>query len=605
MSVSWGTQYAKLKTNLRLAANRLRLLQKKKTEQAIKARTEIAEYLNSDKEDRARIRVETIIREDFVVEAYELLEIDELTHKYGKQFAEAARMNQLPEPSRVSPKLVQKLSVNAPSKLLVEKYLITIAQSAGIDFTPDPKVMRDDDDEVARAERNLINFMNEEQYGWNVKPGDDRNLNNGSGPGSDGGFSGGSGGGNLHADNASTISSHFIGGTTTGIPPPEYAPPPMAQQIPPGYGHSPIPNVHPIVNANAPIYPQHQQHFDHPHYEHKRISSSKSRIVFAALYLGTGQKEQQIVSRLQTACSENEELEVSFLLDYFRGTRGEPNDSSTSILKPLLENKNVQIFRANLSDQYFDNRQDRYLVVENCPRLADFFHSIYTIMAKHSMQLDKFGKLNFSGSASIHPFTGSNEEIQKSIKTEIFELFDKCKGDENIKEINLITAYFNLCDEYADWMLQKRSFLVNIVFGSPRTNGFYGGTGLSGSVPLLYLQNSLDFIRKSKEKGFEKSPFTFMEWDRDGWTFHAKGLWIDFLNSKRIGTVLGSSNYGFRSSQRDLEAQVLLVTENDALKKKIIEERQYLLEHAQSIEIDAFLKREILVSNWNNLVFTL
>ena len=84
-------------------------------------------------------------------------------------------MNQLPEPSRVSPKLVQKLSVNAPSKLLVEKfvfnfilrrsfifrYLITIAQSAGIDFTPDPKVMRDDDDEVARAERNLINFMNE------------------------------------------------------------------------------------------------------------------------------------------------------------------------------------------------------------------------------------------------------------------------------------------------------------------------------------------------------------------------------------------------------------------------------------------------------------
>ncbi|CAK5081236.1 unnamed protein product [Meloidogyne enterolobii] len=405
----------------------------------------------------------------------------------------------------------------------------------------------------------------------------------------------------------------------------------------------------------------------------KRISSSKSRIVFAALYLGTGQKEQQIVSRLQTACSENAELEVSFLLDYFRGTRGEPNDSSTAILKPLLENKNVQvslfhtpemrgllkfllpgrlneiigvqhmkffifddsiiISGANLSDQYFDNRQDRYLVVENCPRLADFFHSISTIMSKHSMQLDKFGKLNFSGSASIHPFTGSNEEIQKSIKTEIFELFDKCKGnvnnsandtfiypflqmgvfdikqevqflrnlfnkEENIKEINLITAYFNLCDEYADWMLKKRSFLVNIVFGSPRTNGFYGGTGLSGSVPLLYLQNSLDFIRKSKEQGCEKSPFTFMEWDRDGWTFHAKGLWIDFLNSKRIGTVIGSSNYGFRSSQRDLEAQVLLVTENDALKQKIIEERQYLLEHAQSIEIDAFLKRDILVSNW-------
>lgn len=47
MSVSWGagTQYSKLKTHLRLAANRLKLLQKKKTEQAMKARTEIAEFL--------------------------------------------------------------------------------------------------------------------------------------------------------------------------------------------------------------------------------------------------------------------------------------------------------------------------------------------------------------------------------------------------------------------------------------------------------------------------------------------------------------------------------------------------------------------------------
>lgn len=47
MSVSWGTQYAKLKTNLRLGANRLRLLQKKKTEQAMKARNEIAEFISS------------------------------------------------------------------------------------------------------------------------------------------------------------------------------------------------------------------------------------------------------------------------------------------------------------------------------------------------------------------------------------------------------------------------------------------------------------------------------------------------------------------------------------------------------------------------------
>ncbi len=40
-----GTQYAKLKTNLRLVINRLKLLEKKKTELTQKSRKEIADYI--------------------------------------------------------------------------------------------------------------------------------------------------------------------------------------------------------------------------------------------------------------------------------------------------------------------------------------------------------------------------------------------------------------------------------------------------------------------------------------------------------------------------------------------------------------------------------
>ena len=46
---------------------------------------------------------------------------DQLTLKYGKPFAEAARANQLEYPAKVNPKLVAKLSVAAPPKLLVER----------------------------------------------------------------------------------------------------------------------------------------------------------------------------------------------------------------------------------------------------------------------------------------------------------------------------------------------------------------------------------------------------------------------------------------------------------------------------------------------------
>ncbi|OZC07961.1 hypothetical protein X798_05068 [Onchocerca flexuosa] len=218
MSISWGTQYSKLKTNLRLAINRLKLLEKKKTEMALKSRTEIADFIANHKEDRARIRVEHIIREDFLVEAYELLEMycdlilarfgliqqikqlddgiaeavinilwaaprvatdvsefkvisDQLTMKYGKTFAEAARNNQLEYPAKVSTKLIAKLSVQAPPKLLVERYMIEIAKSAGIPFTPDPNIMRED--EVAAAEQMLIDFKNQggQGYGWMYSDG--------------------------------------------------------------------------------------------------------------------------------------------------------------------------------------------------------------------------------------------------------------------------------------------------------------------------------------------------------------------------------------------------------------------------------------------------
>lgn len=59
---SSGPNYPKLKTNLRLAMSRLKLLMKKKTELTEKARKEIADYIAAGKTERAKIRVEYIIR---------------------------------------------------------------------------------------------------------------------------------------------------------------------------------------------------------------------------------------------------------------------------------------------------------------------------------------------------------------------------------------------------------------------------------------------------------------------------------------------------------------------------------------------------------------
>ncbi|XP_030572468.1 IST1 homolog isoform X3 [Drosophila novamexicana] len=186
---SSGPNYNKLKTNLRLAQNRLKLLEKKKAELTQKSRKEIADYLATGKIERARIRVEHIIREDYLVEAMEIVEMycdlllarfgliqqmkeldagiaepvsslvwvcprlqsdigelkiisDIFIQKYGPQFAEHSRT--ATGEHFVSEKLMHKLTLQAPPKLLVENYLIAIAKNYNIEYEPDPQVMQEE-----------------------------------------------------------------------------------------------------------------------------------------------------------------------------------------------------------------------------------------------------------------------------------------------------------------------------------------------------------------------------------------------------------------------------------------------------------------------------
>lgn len=67
--------YEKLAVNLRISISRLKLLAKKKNEQSMKMRKEISENLRSEKFGRARLKTEQIIREDVLIEAFEMLEL--------------------------------------------------------------------------------------------------------------------------------------------------------------------------------------------------------------------------------------------------------------------------------------------------------------------------------------------------------------------------------------------------------------------------------------------------------------------------------------------------------------------------------------------------
>ncbi|XP_036297042.1 IST1 homolog isoform X4 [Pipistrellus kuhlii] len=168
----------RLRVNLQLVVNRLKLLERKKTEQAQKARKEIADYLAAGKDERARIRVEHIIREDYLVEAMEILELhcglllarfgliqatkeldsglaesvstliwaaprlqsevpelkivsNQLCAKYSQEYGQLCRTAEI---GTVSSRLICKLNMNSLPQVLVEQYLIEIAKSYNVPY---------------------------------------------------------------------------------------------------------------------------------------------------------------------------------------------------------------------------------------------------------------------------------------------------------------------------------------------------------------------------------------------------------------------------------------------------------------------------------------
>ncbi|KXS22534.1 DUF292-domain-containing protein [Gonapodya prolifera JEL478] len=171
----------KLKTNLKLSIERLKLLHSKKTSQTKAAAREIGELLRQGKRESARIRVENIIREDYLMEALEIMEIycdvlltrfglieslrrldpaiEEAVHtviyaaprladvrelmvirdllivKFGKDVGILASENRY---ETVSSKIVTKLQLQTPPLSLVQSYLIQIAKQYNIPFEPDP-----------------------------------------------------------------------------------------------------------------------------------------------------------------------------------------------------------------------------------------------------------------------------------------------------------------------------------------------------------------------------------------------------------------------------------------------------------------------------------
>lgn len=83
-------------------------------------------------------------------------------------------------------------------------------------------------------------------------------------------------------------------------------------------------------------------------------------------------------------------------------------------LCPSLSVSPPSFRRANLSDSYFTNRQDRYVLLENCGEVADFFSDLVGAVGDVSLQLQTDNSVSMMY-GMVHPYRG----IKRTHNTEL------------------------------------------------------------------------------------------------------------------------------------------------------------------------------------------
>ncbi|KAH6684483.1 CDP-diacylglycerol-glycerol-3-phosphate 3-phosphatidyltransferas-like protein [Halenospora varia] len=422
-----------------------------------------------------------------------------------------------------------------------------------------------------------------------------------------------------------------------------------------------------------------------------KILAAEDQIFLSTLYIG--KTEHELISTLQQALRNKPKLKLSILTDALRGTRESPNPSCASLLTPLTEefgperveirmfhtpnltglrkkhipkrinegwglqhmklygtDDEIIISGANLSNDYFTNRQDRYHVFSS-KEITQHFFKIHDAVSKLSFLVvpDKQNPAGYTldwptSNLALSPLSNPkkyitsatlvlNPLIQTSASpsttltkstnppnTTIYllsQLTSLLKPDTST-ELPLITSilqtlskpaftnsswtftagYFNPDPSLTNLLLSTASTNNTIITASPHANGFFGSKGVSGMLPSAYTLLSRRFLESASKAG-RAQDITLKEWRRgtvgkpEGWTYHAKGLWVSVNGEKEPSiSIVGSSNYTKRSYSLDLEVGTCIVTRDEGLKGRLREERDGLQDYAWKVGMDEFVRTD-------------
>ncbi|CZS93801.1 probable phosphatidylglycerophosphate synthase PEL1 [Rhynchosporium agropyri] len=423
----------------------------------------------------------------------------------------------------------------------------------------------------------------------------------------------------------------------------------------------------------------------------QKMGSADGMITGQGLGSGEPHFSIYIISTLQQALRAKPRLKLSILTDALRGTRESPEASCASLLAPLVSefgpdrveirmyhtpnltglrkkyipkrinegwglqhmklygvDDEIIISGANLSSDYFTNRQDRYHIFSS-KEITEYFSKIHNAVSSLSFLVTPDAQLpagytlewptsnlapsplsnpakyisqsstvlksliqplntaaqspaNPANNTSVYPLSQLTQLLSPDTSTELPAITSilqtLSKPTFNTSSWTFTAGYFNPDPSLISLLLSTTSQHNTVITASPWANGFYGSKGVSGLLPAAYTLLSRRFLEAAQKSGRENA-ITLKEWrngtvgEKDGWTYHAKGLWVSLNDEKNPSiSAVGSSNYTKRSYGLDLEVGTVIVTSDEGLKGRLGEERDNLGVYAERVGMKDFVKVE-------------
>ncbi|KIJ44309.1 hypothetical protein M422DRAFT_30456 [Sphaerobolus stellatus SS14] len=291
---------------------------------------------------------------------------------------------------------------------------------------------------------------------------------------------------------------------------------------------------------------------------------------------------------------------------------------------------------ANLNKSYFTNRQDRYLHFTASGALASYCFDFLQLFSKVSYRLGipedssrpyalhwpnnrvQQSNLGTPAAASITQFQASRQRPSITAEYDTLLIPMIQAGYMNVREeeicmaslfsfisnlegasksiVDLTSGYFALHKPYQDYLISSPA-ISRIIAAGPRANGFYGSKGISGRIPEAYTLLERRFWNRVKSASKDTPQISpkieLSEWERENWTYHAKGIWYRPRDNLPPGfTMFGSTNLNSRSANLDTELSFFMVTEQASLQEELYAEIHNLRNNARVVDEEDWMVPE-------------